>query len=173
MKRIDLELENRPRQEELGARQSVDGVFHRQVELVDGEHAAAVQAHERTALAHERVHDADTLAADTAGVATRHRTLPPSLDQCVSAEVGEDDHVETLAEVAGFDVGGPHRDRLETVHFKHPAGPTLVHVASPGAIEPDARVRYPSAAAATAAGLQCVVAHPRVFIAVASRPPIT
>ena len=139
--RIDLQLEDRARQEELVAGQVLGRVLDREVELVDGEHAAVVQTNEGSTFAHECVHDPHALAADTAGVAGGHRALSAALDEGVGAEVREDDDVEALVQIAGLHVGGSHRDRLEAIHLEHPAGPTLVHVAAPGPVEADARAR--------------------------------
>ena len=157
-----MHVQQRSADEELLPAEAGDDVLDRQLELIDGEVAAAIEADERAAGADELVDRAHArlvgrgqvlgrrLASAcrpecAAGARTRRppavrqrrgRRVPPSLEH--TRVVGEHQHVDLVAQRSGLHVGAGDARVLELVLIEHPARPALVH-ARVAEQQPDAR----------------------------------
>ena len=123
---------------------------------VDGEEAAAIEAHERAAAAHERVDRAHAVGADAAGELRRHHAGRVAVHQ-PARFVGDDEHVDAVGQRRRRRGSrhGVEVDVLEAVLLEHPARPAFVHAGLPRPVEADARLLHLDAGGAGGAlGLQ-------------------
>src|SRR4051812_7991051 len=105
---------------------------------VDGEIAGLSERHQRAALHHEPVEVSDAFFSDAAVVLGPDRRPIQSIDDFAGTLIGDDHHVEPIAQLTLADVVVMELRHLEFVLLQNPPGPPLIDVfSSPRGVETD------------------------------------
>ena len=118
MSGVGDDLEDRTTHEEVLPLQFRHYVLHGQMQLLNGERAALIEAHECAAVPHEVVQRTHTNGADPAYVPRRHRALRKTVNDPTATVCCKHDDVEPFPQRAGSNVGVSHIGKFETVLFK-------------------------------------------------------